>query len=80
MVYLKSDVIAKAYGGERHETVIKTVEVIPTLVSREHSGARCDNYTRKQPGRQHEIHLRRFSLLTSKIRLRPPDHDRCKLI
>jgi len=80
MAYLKSDVVAKTYGSERHETVIKTVEVTPALVSRKYRGARRDNYTRKQAGRQHEIHLRRFGLLASKIRLCPPDYNRRKFI
>lgn len=80
IIHLKGDVVAEAYSRERDETVIEAVEVTPALVSREHRGARRDDHTREQTGRQHEIHLRGLGPLTPEIRLRPSDHHRRELI
>jgi len=74
--YLKSDVIAKAYSREGHEAIVEAIEVAPTLVFRKYRSARCDNYTRQQTSRQHEIHFCSFGFLTSEIRLCLLDHDR----
>jgi len=75
-IYLKSDIITESYSREGHEAIVEAIEVAPTLVFREYRSTRRDNYARQQTGRQHEIHLCSFGLLTSEIRLRLPDHDR----
>lgn len=80
LTYLESNVVAEAYGRERHEAVVETVHVTPTLVFGEHRGAHRDNYTREQTGRQHEIHFRRLVVPKSEIGLRPFDHDGRELV
>lgn len=78
--YLQSDVISKSDGRQRDEAVVKAVEIIPTLVSWEDSGAGRYNDARQEPRGHHQVHLCGFGFFAFQISFDLPYHHRGSLI